>query len=355
MKSDASNPITDNSPFFNGLDEPEAFSRIDESDDTLFYSTDRFVHHLDSEALATVEHLISCLVIEKEPEILDLMAGWHSHLPRNLAPKRVTGLGLNQRELARNESLTDYVIHDLNKTTMLPFPRDRFDVVLNTVSVDYLTRPFEVFRDVGRVLKPGGLFLVIFSNRMFPPKAVKIWRECSESLRIDLVRHYFDSTPAFGSSKIYTSTTKLRPSDDKYANRTRNSDPVYAVYAEKNGAPASRPKRPNLHRASEPTNKNDELTKRKQAARKTLQCPHCGVKMKKWAVPQTPFTEWDSEFMYVCFNDQCPYLVGGWDAMSRQGNLGFSHRLVYEPQRQVFYPIAVPNLNIMKDGIMEES
>ena len=76
--------------------------------------------------------------------------------------------------------------------------------------------------------------------------------------------------------------------------------------------------------------------------------------MKKWAVPQTPFTQWDSEFMYVCFNDLCPYLMGGWDTMTRQGNPGFSHRIMYEVQRDTFIPVAVPNLNIMKDGIVDE-
>ena len=76
--------------------------------------------------------------------------------------------------------------------------------------------------------------------------------------------------------------------------------------------------------------------------------------MKKWAVPQTPFTQWDSEFMYVCFNDSCPYLVGGWEAMSGQGNQGFSHRIMYETDRDTFIPVAVPNLLIMKDGIVDE-
>ena len=62
-------------------------------------------------------------------------------------------------------------MHDLNRTPTLPFEDESFDVVLNTVSVDYLTRPFEVFAEVGGVLRPGGLFLVTFSNRAFPQKA----------------------------------------------------------------------------------------------------------------------------------------------------------------------------------------
>jgi len=39
------------------------------------------VSHLDSLALATVEKLIETLVVEENPAILDLMAGWDSHIP----------------------------------------------------------------------------------------------------------------------------------------------------------------------------------------------------------------------------------------------------------------------------------
>ena len=42
-------------------------------------------------------------------------------------------------------------------------------------SVDYLTRPREVFAEVHRVLAPGGVFLVAFSNRVFAEKAVAVW------------------------------------------------------------------------------------------------------------------------------------------------------------------------------------
>ena len=100
----------------------------------------------------------------------------------------MVGLGLNENELKINKSLTEFVIHDLNHDPHLPFSDNTFDAVLNTVSVDYLVKPVEVFQEVNRVLKPGGLFLVIFSNRLFPQKAVKIWRQSSEEERLILVR-----------------------------------------------------------------------------------------------------------------------------------------------------------------------
>ena len=184
--------VTERTPFSaSPIFGTDAFSRLDESDDLEFYSRDRFVSHLDSLALSTVEKLIGTLVVEESPAILDLMAGWDSHIPGDLRAREAVGLGLNENELRKNKVLSETVIHDLNKDPYLPFPDNRFDVVVNTVSVDYMTKPAEVFKEVGRVLKPGGLFLVIFSNRMFPEKAVKVWREAGEDERVLLVEDFF--------------------------------------------------------------------------------------------------------------------------------------------------------------------
>ena len=43
--------------------------------------------------------------------------------------------------------------------------------VCNVVSVDYLTRPREIFRETHRVLRPGGRAIMSFSNRCFQTKA----------------------------------------------------------------------------------------------------------------------------------------------------------------------------------------
>jgi SAM-dependent methyltransferase len=310
---------------------------------------------MDTVALSTVEKIIGTLVNEEAPAILDLMAGWNSHLPRAMEPGEVIGLGLNRNELSKNPGLTGFVIHDINRDPRLPFPDARFDAVLNTVSVDYMTRPKELFQEVGRVLKPGGLFLVIFSNRMFPQKAVRIWRQSGEQERVMLVEDFFRSAGCYEKTGTFTSKGKPRPRDDKYADRGIPSDPVYAVYAEKQGGDPDRPKRP----AVEPETSGRvlsarELNERKPLVRKTLCCPHCGERMKKWEVPNSPFTQWDSEFMYICFNDACPYLVRGWDVMERQGNGGCSYRQVYDPDRDCLMPIPVHSLRMMRDGIVPE-
>lgn len=332
---------------------PDSFSRLDEGDDGLFYAKDRFVSHLDSLALHTVERLISELFIEKNPVILDLMAGWDSHLPEGLEPSKVVGLGLNERELAENKALDEIVVKDINRDSELPFEEDTFDAVLNTVSVDYMVHPVEIFKEVGRILKPGGLFLVSFSNRMFPQKAVKVWREAGEDERILLVEDFFKATGRFENPTLFVSKGKPRPKDDKYAHRGIPSDPVYALYADKKGGSSS-------NRANGPIELDlfkgpgkEELEKRKRTVKETLCCPHCGDKMRKWAVPENPFAAtWDNDYLYVCFNDECPYYMNGWDFMIKEGNSG-SFRLMYDPKRDTFCPIPVQMPGSLRESIVD--
>jgi SAM-dependent methyltransferase len=93
-----------------------------------------------------------------------------SHYPKGYTASRISGLGMNEAELARNSVLTDYELKDLNTDPTLPYEDNTFDVITNAVSVDYLNKPREVFKEMHRVLKPGGTAMMSFSNRCFPTK-----------------------------------------------------------------------------------------------------------------------------------------------------------------------------------------
>lgn len=340
--------------------EPEfpngAFDREDENDDSVFYADDRFVSHLDTTALSTVENLVGGLVEQLAGQagaaVLDLMASWDSHIPPSAAPSRVVGLGLNRNELAQNPILTDRLIHDLNRDPSLPFGNNTFDAVLCAVSVDYLTRPVEVFRDVARVLRPGGLFLVVFSNRFFPPKVVRIWRDADDDERIRLVEGYFRRAGAFEEPRFFMSRGKPRPSDDRYAGLGVPSDPVYAVFADRKGAVSGctrqLPESLAVNRPAVP----DEPVARRRWVGATHRCPHCGEPLAKWQVPQTPFTQWSSPYQFICFNDDCPYYAGGWGALARQGNPG-SYRFMYDPDSGTCHAVPVPTPGALRDSIVE--
>ena len=216
---------------------PRDFERIDEEQDEAFYATPRLVVHVDQPAVQTISQALAYL-LPPNAEILDLMSSWRSHLPPNLAPRRVVGLGMNGTEMGENDQLTEYVIHDLNEQPRLSFPDQSFDAAMNIVSVQYLTQPVEVFRDVRRVLRPGGPYVVIFSNRMFPTKAVRIWRESSEQGRVDLVRSYFEQ--AGGWADIQTIEGNRADSRGNGVPERLNwldlaGDPVWVVAARRAG------------------------------------------------------------------------------------------------------------------------
>ena len=109
----------------------------------MFYAPPRFVTHIDDGAIAAVGSLYEELGIDGT--VLDLMSSWVSHF--RAAPARLTVLGMNAQELAANPQAADWVVHDLNADPVLPFADDTFDDAVCCVSVDYLTRPFDVFRD----------------------------------------------------------------------------------------------------------------------------------------------------------------------------------------------------------------
>lgn len=198
--------------------QPEYFKRVDESSDDQFYVQPRLVVHIDDEALAATTALYR-EYLPAYSEVLDLMSSWRSHLPADVHYERVAGLGMNEIELSENPQLTDYVVQNLNRNARLPFKDESFDGCVLTVSVQYLTNPVAVFAEVGRVLRPGAPFLTVFSNRMFPTKAVAIWRSLDDQGHRKLVETYYQQAELFTDIEVIDRSPKGRWS----------SDPVYAV------------------------------------------------------------------------------------------------------------------------------
>jgi SAM-dependent methyltransferase len=206
---------------------PEHFERVDGSSDRLFYSFPRKVVHLDDAAIAAVKQLFRQVLLP-HGVVLDLMSSWRSHWPGGFPKQRLIGLGLNTEEMSENPDLDASVVHDLNADPRLPFEEGFFDAAVLTVSVQYLIHPIQVFQEVNRILKPGGLFVVIFSNRMFPTKAVAVWRACNDEQHAGLVASYFRYAGNFEGIDIQDHT----PPAEEY------TDPVYVVLARKAGARA---------------------------------------------------------------------------------------------------------------------
>ena len=194
------------------------FRRLDEAQDELFYLEPRFVVHIDQTAIQTIGEIFRAK-LPKSGAILDLMSSWRSHLPDSMAPSRVVGLGMNRAEMADNPALSEIVVHNLNREPSLPFSEGEFDAAVLTVSVQYLIHPIEVFAEVGRVLRADAPFVVTFSNRMFPTKAVALWVHASEEQRVSLVARYFHDAGCF--ARIETM--------EGGQNRQGRSDPVHCL------------------------------------------------------------------------------------------------------------------------------
>ena len=168
---------------------PSAFDKADPSPDVEFYAYPRFVTHIDDTAIAAVTQVYR-EVLPPGGALLDLMSSWVSHLPDDVAYTSVIGHGMNAEELAANPRLSRWFVRDLNVDPALDLVDAELDGACLCVSVQYLQRPVDVFREVRRVLRPGAPFVVSFSNRCFPTKAVAIWQAFSGPDQQRLVAAY---------------------------------------------------------------------------------------------------------------------------------------------------------------------
>ena len=196
---------------------PDFFDRADEAPDDRFYSMDRFVTHIDDGAIAAVGELYRQL--ELTGEVLDLCSSWVSHF--DPAPTRLVALGMNENELAANPAAAEWLVHDLNADPVLPFDDASFDAVTCCASIDYLVRPLDVFAEVARILRPDGHFVVTFSNRCFPTKAIRGWLATDEPGRCRLVAAYLTATSGFTEPIV------------EHRNPGAHGDPLYAVRAQR--------------------------------------------------------------------------------------------------------------------------
>ncbi len=170
---------------------PDAFLKEDGGDDATFYAPARLVTHIDEAATLALTAYYRATV-PAGGVLLDLMSSWVSHLPPEIAFTEVIGQGMNALELRSNPRLSRSFVQDLNRTPVLPIQAESCDAALCCVGVQYLQRPLEVFAEILRVLRPGAPFIVSFSNRCFPTKAVAIWQSLDARGHIALVRLYLE-------------------------------------------------------------------------------------------------------------------------------------------------------------------
>ena len=174
---------------------------------------------VDDAALAAITDLYR-EVMPAGGAILDVMSSWVSHLPPEVYYRRVVGLGVDACILAENPFLDEWRVQDLNHDPHVDFAAGEFDGAAICGAVQHFTRPAEVIREIGRVLKPGSPLVVTFSNRCLCSPATGCWRLFDEAGQLGLVARYFveagnwtdirclDRTPPGGGAPLYAVVAK---------------------------------------------------------------------------------------------------------------------------------------------------
>jgi SAM-dependent methyltransferase len=209
---------------------PEQRTKLDNTNDLNFYDYPRFVNHVDDGFIDRLSNLYRDR-LQPNSRILDLMSSWISHLPKDVKFAHVIGHGMNEEELAKNPQLDSYFVQNLNQQPKLPLQDADFDAVLITVSVQYLQYPEAVLSEIYRVLKPNGIVIISFSNRMFYQKAIAAWRDGTDTDRVNLVRKYFQSVDGFSDPEIIVHQSTLPALIQMMG--IGGGDPFYALIASK--------------------------------------------------------------------------------------------------------------------------
>ena len=209
---------------------PDQRSKLDDTNDINFYDVPRLVTHVDGGFIDRLTELYRSQ-LQPESRVLDLMSSWVSHLPAEMQFAHVEGHGMNEEELQKNPRLDHYFVHNLNQNPKLPLTDADFDAVLITVSVQYLQYPEAVLSEIYRVLKPNGIVIISFSNRMFYQKAIAAWRDSTDTDRVNLVRQYFQSVDGFSEPEVIVHQPPLPGFLQMLG--LAGGDPFYAVTARK--------------------------------------------------------------------------------------------------------------------------
>ena len=204
--------------------------KLDESNDFEFYSSPKFVYHLDSNFRKELTNIYNKEICS-DSTVLDLMSSWDSYLPRTKNYKKVIGHGLNKKELEKNKYFDKYWIQNFNIDQNIPLESESIDYCLLVAAWQYLQYPENIAMEIARILKGNGKLIIAFSNRAFWTKAPNIWTNSDENQRVDYVRNVlisngFDEPRVI--KKFVSNNLRILP--------FFNFDPFYCLISQKKGS-----------------------------------------------------------------------------------------------------------------------
>lgn len=241
--NDIAETITSNGPGLQTLlvEKPFDFSqgmpfirKIEEEDSIFYDSIDSSTPIVDQVSIEQLKQFYKNY-LHDGCTILDLMAGSDSYLPENIKDINLTGLSIKEIDLQANKALSQYKIHDLNRQAKLPFNDQQFDSVICSFSIEYMTQPIAIFKEVARILKPGGFFLISFSERFYEMKAISLWDDLHIFERMGLVLEYYRQSGEFEQLHSESIRGLIRHEDDPFINKTVHSCPMFMLSGKRKG------------------------------------------------------------------------------------------------------------------------
>ena len=158
--------------------------------------------------------------------VLDVMTGTRSYLSEELVGSIRSGgklIGLDLvKSFAHEPELDEFMLADLNSNPPhINLPDHSVDIVTLVHGIEYLTKPLEVFDEVSRVLKTGGVFVMVQGEVSYEPARTKLFDAVSMDDKEELIKQLVAVTPGFETPKAQTLL---------YSVPTRDT-PVLAVWA----------------------------------------------------------------------------------------------------------------------------
>jgi len=148
--------------------------------------------------------------------VLELGAAENSYLPENLKLSRHVGVGLNDKLMDENPSLTEKVIVDLNNVVkdgdvdsdeLRRLGEQPFDAIIMANTADFLMYPREVFKSVWLLLKPGGVCINAFSsNKAFGDKftraQTRMWQDYNDDQHMWVAGSFYHFSAGEGFQNV---------------------------------------------------------------------------------------------------------------------------------------------------------
>jgi SAM-dependent methyltransferase len=285
------------------------------------------------------------LLPDGNARLLELLPGPVNVMPGGDEPNVVTGLGGRLEDLSRNEGLRHRILADLNEEPVLPFRSDCFDGAVFFFGVETLLTPDTVFEEVSRVLKPGAVFLIVYSPVTDSAYCNSRWKLMDEQERLSTIVSSFEKAKSFGPVTAYGTKKRFRSDASKKQHPAKDLAHVWIAYAKnRSGEARGRELSTPLERPYE-----EEAN--------PLQCPYCGDRLRKYEVPHSAYEIdywYEADYLYICFNDGCPYFERGWEWMWSKMRRNVSYRHMYNPTTHKSGPIPVPTNYALRDGIVDD-